>query len=210
MCPAVLHLLYMYTNQSLCVNWNSNFSKEFCVSNCVKQGAILSPTLFNVYIDGLLVKLRDSGIGCHIGCNYFRALAYADDLVLLCPSRTGASKMLHLCHDYATEHGHIFNVSKSDVILLNNSNEANDPHFVIDNNVLPVISSLKHLGLMIYRNVKGLVDIEFIVKQFQRSVNILLADLGSVSSNVHMKLFFQYCSNLYGVSLISMLSHSSC
>ncbi len=37
------------------------------MTNGVKQGGVLSPTLFGVYIDGILLQLKKSGIGCHIG-----------------------------------------------------------------------------------------------------------------------------------------------
>ena len=47
LCPVVCRLLlYMYTNQRLCVKWGSQVSREFCVHNGVKQGGILSPLLF--------------------------------------------------------------------------------------------------------------------------------------------------------------------
>ena len=35
----------------------------FCVSNGVKQGGILSPTLFNVYMDSLSTSLNSTNIG---------------------------------------------------------------------------------------------------------------------------------------------------
>jgi len=49
--------------------------------NGVKQGRVLSPVLFCVYIDGLLVALSRSNVGCYIGRSYVGSLAYADDVV---------------------------------------------------------------------------------------------------------------------------------
>ena len=89
----VLRLLFfMYTNQTLRVKWGSVMSEFFTVMNGVKQGGVLSPVLFAVYTDGLLLRLRESGIGCHMGGHYAGVLAYADDITLISPSMTGLRK----------------------------------------------------------------------------------------------------------------------
>ena len=67
MCPIITRfLLNIYTNQTLCVRWGNIYSSTLEVSNGVKQG-VLSPILFNLYIDELLERLKKSGFGCHIG-----------------------------------------------------------------------------------------------------------------------------------------------
>jgi len=58
--------LNMYTNNVAHVLWNDIASRSFRVKNGVRQGSIISPILFCVYLDGLLVQLRNSGIGCYI------------------------------------------------------------------------------------------------------------------------------------------------
>jgi len=52
----------------------------------VRQGGIISPILFCIYIDGLLHRLNKLAIGCFIVSIFVGALAYADDIVLLAPS----------------------------------------------------------------------------------------------------------------------------
>ena len=74
-------LLYMYTHQCLNVSWNNSQSKYFPTTNGVKQGGVLSPILFSVYIDELLTRLKLSGYGCMVGHVYCGAFAYADDIV---------------------------------------------------------------------------------------------------------------------------------
>ncbi len=88
--PLVLRLLLnMYTKQKLQVRWGNAMSQQFTVCNGVKQGGVLSPILFSVYIDGVLGRLKESGIGCHIGNRYVGGMGYADDINLLFPSLNG-------------------------------------------------------------------------------------------------------------------------
>ena len=48
------------------VRWNGSLSSKFDVTNGVKQGGVLSPLLFIVYLNDQLCQLRDQNIGCHI------------------------------------------------------------------------------------------------------------------------------------------------
>ena len=51
----------------------------------LQQGRILSPILYNVYVDELLDQLNRLRTGCLVGNTTVNHLMYADDQVLLCP-----------------------------------------------------------------------------------------------------------------------------
>ena len=88
--PSVLRLLlHMYTNQTLCVRWGHVFPNLFNVKNGVKQGGVLSP----IYIE--------TGVCCHTGHHFSGALANADDITLLSPSRSGLVILVKECENYA-------------------------------------------------------------------------------------------------------------
>ena len=85
MCPIVLRLIMnMYINQSFQVKWNNIIFSQNHVSNGVKQGGCLSPTLFSVYLNELIETLRKNNIGCRYGSEYMGVFCYADNLSLLC------------------------------------------------------------------------------------------------------------------------------
>ena len=73
----------------------------------LSQG-FLSPIIFTMYINKLLVILTTSGIWCHIG-----ALSYADDITLLCPGIRGLNVIIVLCCEYAKEYNVTFNQKKT-------------------------------------------------------------------------------------------------
>ena len=84
--PLVVRLLHSwYATQNLRVRWSRALSHPFAVSNGVRQGGVLSPILFTLYLDELLLKLRSNGVGYYWGDHFVGALAYADDVVLLAP-----------------------------------------------------------------------------------------------------------------------------
>ena len=56
----------------------------FQVVNGVKQGGVISPVMFCVYVDDLLCMLAKSNVGCYIGTHFLGA-GYADDIVILAP-----------------------------------------------------------------------------------------------------------------------------
>ena len=54
-----------YLRQISCVIWRDYTSEYFNVSNGVKQGGVILPIVFSLYIDPLLLALKKSQIGCH-------------------------------------------------------------------------------------------------------------------------------------------------
>ena len=103
--PVVLRLLaYVYEEQEGCVLWDGVRSTSFRITNGTRQGSVLSPTLFSVYLDDLLKELKLLGVGCHVGGVWVGAAGYADDLILLAPSRTAMKRMLTVCELYAEKH----------------------------------------------------------------------------------------------------------
>ena len=101
-CAIVARLLaFMYCNQECRVNYE--VSHNFRVCNGVKQGGVLSPLLFNIYIDVLLECLAKSGQECHVGKMFTGCLACADDVVLLSPTVDALENMLKICEKYSVD-----------------------------------------------------------------------------------------------------------
>ena len=85
------------------------------MQNGIRQGSILSPHLFNVFMDELNVRLNRSNLGCHIANNPMNNLSWADDLVIVSPSSQALCGMLTICESFAWDHMMIFNTQKNEV-----------------------------------------------------------------------------------------------
>jgi hypothetical protein len=118
LCPMVARFLaLMYVNQVARVKWADYLTPTFDVTNGIKQGGVLAPILFTLYIDELLTRLKASGVGCHLGHIFMGALAYADDLMLLAPTLHALKRMLSITNDYSREFNISFNPDKSKLVI---------------------------------------------------------------------------------------------
>ena len=194
----------MNTKQKLRISWDGESSHGFDVSNGVKQGGVISPILFCVYIDELLVKLQKSGVGCYMGRTFSGAFAYADDITLLCPSISALKEMITICTNYAVEYDIKFNGSKSQLIIFKGrSSEIMNPEVRINGDRLEVVSSVVHLGHILHDNIYR-YDVNKCVSDFNRQSNIFLAKFKYASSSLRNFLFHKFCSSFYGSQILPM------
>ena len=108
----VIILCYWYQKQEMTVKRGSCISDSFKVTNGVRQGGILSPQLFNIYIDGLSDILNKSSIGGSIDGKRINRMLYADGLCIVNLSSAGLQQLLSICDQYCAMHSATFKVKK--------------------------------------------------------------------------------------------------
>ena len=192
-------LIFWYSHQTMCVRWGGGLSSKFMVSNGVRQGGILSPYLFNVYMDDLSNALDECNTGCLAGDKVVNHLMYADDLVLICPSAIGLSKLLQICEQYGIDHDIKFNSKKSAILICRNSftKDVSFPVFTISSCKIEESTSVKYLGHFITNDMKDDKDIMRQCRLLYVQGNMLLRKFYMCSSNVKVTLFRAYCISMY-------------
>ena len=88
-------------------------SDSFDIPTGTKQGGILSPDFFALYLHDLIAELKASGYGCYVIEVCIACLFFADDIVLLSPSRHGLQSLLDICVSYCKKFCLDFNPKKS-------------------------------------------------------------------------------------------------
>ena len=190
-------LIVWYSLQRMHIRWGNTFSTSFCVSNGVKQGGIISPVLFNVYMDDLSCALNRSNIGGRIGGEIVNHLSYADDLCLICLSSAGMQKLLNVCSNYATEHSLSYNANKSYSLCFKATTiKFERPTLYFGQMSIPNVTDCRYLGITI--SVKNCdLDLKRQKRRFDANTNMLLRKFVKCSPDVKCYLFKTYCCNLY-------------
>ena len=206
-CPMILRfLMKSYKNQFLRVNWNGEHSSMFSVSNGVKQGGVLSPILFNVYLDDLIQDLKSNGVGCHINGHFAGCFVYADDITLIAPSSEALHSMLNICDVYAKSHNILFNTRKTKCMYFNKSKDIpydNEIYFM--GQKIDFVEKCKFLGSVLCKDILDR-DINSTIHTFYRKYNEIKLDFSMLSSELKSKLIDTYCMDLYGSNLWNFAS----
>ena len=71
---------HWYTNLTRCVRVCNKTSAHFSIGRGVRQGSVLSPTLFNLVLDPLLTRLKSMQLGLNINGLFLGAFAHANNL----------------------------------------------------------------------------------------------------------------------------------
>jgi hypothetical protein len=116
----------------------------------VKQGGVLSPKLFNYFINELFIELEKTGFGCKIADKNVPIMGYCDDTMLIEKLIEKLNKLVDICGDYSKKWMLQYNIKKS-VIINCGKNIYKDEEIDIKMNGirLPVVEMSKYLGVEI-------------------------------------------------------------
>jgi hypothetical protein len=152
------HLLKNYYNNSkgtMKINDIIYSDSIFTIERGVKQGGIISPYLFNIFINDLIEKINNNDSKTLFGSANISCLAYADDILLMSYSLNHMKNMLNVCDEYSKIWKIKFNPNKSTLLLsgkpIYNCNQIN---CYLNNQQLGIVNEFEYLGLMINQKNK--------------------------------------------------------
>jgi hypothetical protein len=96
-----------------CVRWKDNVSSFFRLNVGVRQGGVLSPLLFAMFIDDLVSRVKSANAGCYLSLSCCCIFLYADDILLLSPSVAGLQLLVNACELECDSLDMKINVNKS-------------------------------------------------------------------------------------------------
>uniref|UniRef100_A0A2H1VTG3 SFRICE_000661 n=1 Tax=Spodoptera frugiperda TaxID=7108 RepID=A0A2H1VTG3_SPOFR len=185
------------------LRWDGELSSPYGLESGVRQGGLSSPTLFNLYMDQLIVELSSTRVGCYIDGICVNNISYADDMVLLSASVCGLRKLVSMCERYASDHGLVYNVRKSVVMVFGAGGECpvTVPPVKINGVSLSRVHSFKYLGHILTASLRDDDDIERERRALSIRANMIACRFKRASAEVKKTLFRAFCSSFYTCSL---------
>ncbi len=140
----------LYCNTMSCVRLNQYITPWFNTVSGVRQGDVLSPTLFAVFINDLSTELKRLQVGIPIGDEYISVLLYADDIVLLAENEEALQKMLDALGDWSRNWRLKVNCCKSKIIHFRKKQRPiTQCNFTYQNTPIEIVCNYKYLGCIL-------------------------------------------------------------
>ena len=211
-------MMTAYEDQYAWVSWGNAKSELFPILNGTRQGSVASPALWAIYCDPLIQELRRLGVGAHVGGLFMGVTMYADDLLLVAPTRGAMQQMLQVCDDYAVKYNISFSTdpnpskSKSKCIFMvgDRKNMVKPAPLMLAGRELPWVQTATHLGHELHESGKMEHDAKIKRAEFiDKSVEI--RETFKFASPVEiLRALKIYCSSFYGSMLWDLTGEGAC
>jgi exonuclease III len=201
-------LEYWFSICETCVRWGDVYS-EYTQFKCgVRQGGVLSPYLFAVFIDDVIKPVQRSQFGCHFGLLNFSIILYADDILLISPSVAGLQQLIHLVENYLIEFEMSLNAKKTVCLRIGkNFKDECCQLFTTAGDTIQWANQIRYLGVDIVggRNLK--ISLSNKLKSYYRSVNSIMSKLANCASEECLvRLLISKCAPIltYGLEAFEL------
>lgn len=208
-------LLYnAYQSVESCVFFNGSISKWFPVRQSVRQGGVLSTTLFMLYQDDLNENLCKSAKGISINHRCCSNPTQADDVVLMSLTKSGLDELMEISYRHSCQWRYKLNPQKCVVMVFGETlaeHKRLSPQRFWTLGTSQVTERTEHTHVGISINIKLKPNIQEVAKAIRCSfVSIVGPGLSLNGWNplISIKLYRQMClpSACYGCELWGPLS----
>jgi hypothetical protein len=187
---------------------NNIFSNLIKLSRCVKKGGVLSGSLFNFFINDLIVECYESGYVDSFFDITMCIIGFCDDIGLLSSSIEDLQELLNICYKYSKKWAIEFNIPKCQYIVFG-STKFDNACLELGGLQLPFANSFKYLGLEFTRDLNMS---KFFLDKFSRvhksffSLNAFGFKTGGVSPFLQSYIYKTFCISriLYGLEIMHL------
>ena len=200
-------LISWYKGLCCRVKWGEAYSEWFEITAGVRQGGVLSPDLYSIYVDELLTKIKQLNKECYYLDRFAAALFYADDMCVISPSIKGLRSLLQLCELYCIEWDIGLNAKKSHNLYF--GKKTSIPYEIILNgNKVEWAEEWPYLGVTLKSAKTFDCSVTDRIRKFYRCANAILRIDGRSNDMVMLHLIETHCIPLltYAVEIIHVVN----
>ena len=139
----------LYINQEAIIRVGNGDSRPATIGQGLRQGCLLSPILFLVYSEMMMIEAMD-GIeeGVKVGGKLIKDIRYADDQGMTASSEEGLQRLMDALHNTAKEYNMKINMKKTKVMRISREG-VGAINIVIDGIKLEQVDQFRYLGSLI-------------------------------------------------------------
>lgn len=163
----------MYKQNTNYVISKNRKSDKFEIKGGLRQGGVLSPILFNVFIDEILKECKPYLKKLCVGFKNLEPIEltecmFADDLVIMANSEKGLQNNINIWNNTLKKYGMKINTTKTCVMMVTKGQEE-EMNIRIENEKIQQVEQIKYLGVTIERNGNQDIDVS---ERIRKTVNI--------------------------------------
>ena len=154
-----------------------DLTEWFTIETGVRQGCVLSPLLYALFINGLVKEINALNLGIQIDekGQKLSTLLYADDIVLITDNRYKLQQMLDTVTKYAQKWRFELNPKKSEVVVFGVKYPPRNVTWRLGQVIIKQVTQYKYLGIELTRTLKWRPYINRVLQKAKRNMTQALA-----------------------------------
>ena len=205
----LLNIIQQLHRETTCkIKACDQFSSEFYIHTGVKQGCILAPLLFCIFLDHVVREAFKNSPGIEIGFKFghklinprtrsesvdvLHCLLYADDMVVFCDDPLKLKLSIEKLEDITQQWAMVISVPKTKILVVNVACDTPDPIIILRGEQIEVVKTFTYLGSIVSSNGRVKDDVDSRINKASSAFNKLrkyLWNRREISLNTKMRIF---------------------
>ena len=142
-------IMKLYWRQTASIKTEEGQSSSFPIKRGVRQGCVLSPSLFNIYTENIFREFGELP-GIKLCGEYINNLRYADDTVLIAESEEELQRLVDAVKNGSLQYGLKMNTKKTKTMVVRRDLEdGSTAKIKVDGVILEQVKKYQYLGQLI-------------------------------------------------------------